>query len=179
MQDMEYIFSHLQATQGVEHKNIDDIRIQLMPSFPVNQYRGWKFGLPGDTVEDILKDFLKRHLPSSLKWTSDEKSRYGFPFRQELLPKGQLPKQDSATVRVISSFMLSLCSGSTVIVPMIIMSFTPSQTKSLIVTSVAVLLFGFVLAAVMRIKSAGVFIATVTYAAVLVVFIGSSGTATT
>lgn len=74
--------------------------------------------------------------------------------------------------------ILSLCSGASIVVPMIIMTFDPSTRKSLIVVSVAVVLFGFVLGAVVKAKSENVFIATATYAAVLVVFVGVSGSNT-
>lgn len=71
--------------------------------------------------------------------------------------------------------ILSLCSGASIIVPMVIMSFNGSTTKSLVTVSVAVVLFGFVLAAVVKVSSGNLIAATATYAAVLVVFVGVSG----
>ena len=72
--------------------------------------------------------------------------------------------------------ILSVFSGATIVVPIVIMSFNSSRNKSLITVSAAVALFGFVLAAVVKASSESVFIATATYAAVLVVFVGASGT---
>jgi hypothetical protein len=56
---------------------------------------------------------------------------------------------------------------------MVIMSINTNRSKSLITVSCSVLLFGFFLGAVMRSKSTEIFIATATYAAVLVVFVGT------
>lgn len=79
------------------------------------------------------------------------------------------------TVRVLAGLIVALASAAAIIVPIVVMSFGASKNKSLVVTSVAVVLFGFVLAAVVKARSENVFIATATYAAVLVVFVGVSG----
>jgi hypothetical protein len=71
---MKYIVSYIKAAKVVERPGIDDIRTALTPSFPIYQYCGWSFGLLRNTVTDRSKDFLKRHLPFSLKWTNKEKS---------------------------------------------------------------------------------------------------------
>lgn len=87
-----------------------------------------------------------------------------------------VPEKTTATVRVMAGVIISVCSGATVIIPMVIMSFEPGRTKSLVTSSVAILIFGFILAAVIRAKGMEVFVATATYAAVLIVFVGASGT---
>ena len=60
---------------------------------------------------------------------------------------------------------------------MVIMSFDTNRTKSLVTVSCSVILFGFFLGAVIRSKSSEIFVATATYAAVLVVFVGTGGSA--
>lgn len=57
---------------------------------------------------------------------------------------------------------------------MLIMSFDQSQTKSLIVISSAVVIFGLVVSLGIRVSSIETLVATATYAAVLVVFLGST-----
>jgi uncharacterized membrane protein len=64
------------------------------------------------------------------------------------------------------------------VVPIVVMSFKPSMHKSLSTVSAAVVLFGFVLAAGVKASSKSMFLATASYAAVLVVFVGVSGTGT-
>jgi hypothetical protein len=57
---------------------------------------------------------------------------------------------------------------------MLIMTFDQSRTKSLITTSVAVLLFAAFLALGIKASNQDTLAATATYAAVLVVFVGAS-----
>jgi hypothetical protein len=86
----------------------------------------------------------------------------------------------AAAVRIISSIINVTCGGGLLIMLMVIMSFDTNRTKSLVTVSCSVILFGFVLGAVIRSKSSVIFVATATYAAVLVVFavfVGISGSA--
>ncbi|KAF6815367.1 hypothetical protein CPLU01_14170 [Colletotrichum plurivorum] len=68
----------------------------------------------------------------------------------------------------------ALVGGLSLITPMLIMSLDPSHKKSLITTSVFILVFGFVLAWRTSMQAGEVLTATATYAAVLVVFTGVS-----
>ena len=176
MQDLEYIYIHLESNEKRDWESAEMVRKELMPTFKTHQYRGWTFGFQENMTTALqLKNILKGVLPSSWTWTAEEREQYG--IKEAKQAKNQLPERDTIIVHTIASFILSLCSGAAIIVPMIIMSFQPGQTKSLVTTSVAVLLFGFVLSAVIRIKTSDIFLATATYAAVLVVFVGTSGTA--
>jgi hypothetical protein len=60
---------------------------------------------------------------------------------------------------------------------MLIMIFNQSLTKSLITTSVAVILFALVVSLVFETDNKDTITATATYAAALVVFVGTSATA--
>ena len=86
-----------------------------------------------------------------------------------------IPDRQWTAVRLLASIIVAVSGGALLIVPMVIMSFNTNRTKSLLTVSLAVLFFGFFLGAVVRSKSSEVFIATATYAAVLVVFVGSNG----
>ena len=94
---------------------------------------------------------------------------------------GMDPLESTAAAdRIISSIINIICGGGLLIMPMVIMSFDTNRTKSLVTVSCSVILFGFVLGAVIRSKSSVIFVATATYAAVLVVFavfVGISGSA--
>ena len=61
---------------------------------------------------------------------------------------------------------------------MLIMSLPYSRTKSLVTTSVAVVLFALAVSLGFRIDNKDTMTATATYAAVLVVFVGASGSGT-
>lgn len=58
---------------------------------------------------------------------------------------------------------------------MVVMALDPSLTKSLIVVSVALVLFALIVGLVFETNNKDTIVATATYAAVLVVFVGSSG----
>ncbi|PMD23560.1 hypothetical protein NA56DRAFT_700949 [Hyaloscypha hepaticicola] len=86
---------------------------------------------------------------------------------------GRPARSVSVPVRIIASTILAVCGGALLIVPMVIMTFDTNRTKSIVTISCSVLLFGFFLGAIVRSKSSEIFIATTTYAAVLVVFVGA------
>lgn len=119
-----------------------------------------------------LIHFLVRWLPRTVGYSKTER-RSQFARYQG----GKEPRGVSTGVRLIASTVLALLGGSLLIVPMVIMSFNPGRTKNLVTVSCSVLLFAFFLGAGVRSKSAEVFIATATYAAVLVVFVGTNGAA--
>jgi hypothetical protein len=110
-------------------------------------------------------------LPRWLTWSAKEKKEKPFDFRNH-----QIPKETNVAVPVIASTIISLCSGASIIVPMITMTFNPGRTASLVTVSASVIIFGFTLAAIIRVKGSDIFVATATYAAVLVVFVGASVT---
>jgi VIT1/CCC1 family predicted Fe2+/Mn2+ transporter len=69
----------------------------------------------------------------------------------------------------------ALVGGASLIVPMVVMSLHPDQTKSLVTTSLFILLFAVLIAWRTSIKPWEVMTSTAAYAAVLVVFTGVSG----
>ncbi len=172
MKDIEYIQKHLQSVTERslnESHNAFGRWTDLLARGPC---RGWYHELPDNqNANSRLKRMLTRVLPRRLAWSSKDRDRH--PMAHDL---SRMPQKTTATVRVIAGLIISICSGASIIVPMVIMSFEPGRTKSLVTSSVAILIFGFVLAAVIRAKEKEVFVATATYAAVLIVFVGASGT---
>jgi VIT1/CCC1 family predicted Fe2+/Mn2+ transporter len=88
---------------------------------------------------------------------------------------GKPPVAVSPFVDKLARFIISFAGGASLVVPMIIMCL-PAQdrTKSLVVTSVAVTLFATFMSLVMHASNAETLVAAATYAAVLVVFVGTS-----
>lgn len=118
-----------------------------------------------------LYNILKQVLPKQLTYTKWEKA-----IRKRDYSGGRPPLKASLFVGLTASTITTLAGGALIIIPMVTMSFNPSRTKSIVTISVSVLLFGFVLAAFVTRSSSETFLGTATYAAVLVVFVGSSGT---
>lgn len=74
----------------------------------------------------------------------------------------------------LARFIMAFVGGAALVVPMIIMVFSPSLTKSLVTTSVSVVLFAIFLALGISSSNQDTLAATATYATVLVVFVGTS-----
>ncbi|KAK3321857.1 hypothetical protein B0H66DRAFT_601339 [Apodospora peruviana] len=89
--------------------------------------------------------------------------------------EGQLPKDVSTPVDRLARFLIALVGGCFLIVPMVIMALDPSQTKSLVTVALAVLLLILLLPFGIRVSNVETLGATATYAAVLVVFVGTTG----
>ena len=75
----------------------------------------------------------------------------------------------------LARFILAFTGGAALVVPVLIMSLPRvDQTKTLVTVSVAVTLFAALMSVGIRASNAETLVATATYAAVLVVFVGSS-----
>lgn len=85
------------------------------------------------------------------------------------------PEEISPFVDKLARLILAFGAGASLIVPVVIMRLNTNVTKSLITTSVAVVLFAVFLAFAVRASNTDTLAATATYAAVLVVFVGTSG----
>ncbi|AEO67906.1 uncharacterized protein THITE_2117075 [Thermothielavioides terrestris NRRL 8126] len=118
---------------------------------------------------DPLRQALMRRLPTWFTFSQHEKAE-----RKKEYSEGKRPKEVSAPVDRLARFLIAFTGGSFLIVPMVIMSLDPSQTKSLITVSLAVLLFILLLSFGIRVSNVETLVATATYAAVLVVFVGTS-----
>jgi VIT1/CCC1 family predicted Fe2+/Mn2+ transporter len=171
MRDLEYINEHLIGISEDAYHNIKDRISDSKLTHESPKFKNWLYSPPHTrSFGNRLQVFLQVHLPTWLSWSNSEKKS-----QPAYYAKGNLPTKISMTVRVLAGLIVALASAAAIIVPIVVMSFGASKNKSLVVTSVAVVLFGFVLAAVVKARSENVFIATATYAAVLVVFVGVSG----
>ncbi|KAI4269808.1 MAG: hypothetical protein LQ337_007058 [Flavoplaca oasis] len=119
---------------------------------------------------DPLRNFLKDVLPRQLTYTKAE-----IAYRTDEYLSGVSPESISPSVDRLARFVLGVVGGAAPVVPMLIMSINSTQAKSLTTTSVAVVLFAIAMAAGIRATNAETLAATAAYAAVVVVFVGTSG----
>ena len=118
---------------------------------------------------DPFRSTLMKYLPSRLTFSKFEKHERKTEYRE-----GQPPIHVSSFVDRLVRLIISLTGGFFVVVPMIIMSLSPSQVKSLVTVSVSVVMFALLVSFGYRVSNVETLISTATYAAVLVVFVGTS-----
>jgi hypothetical protein len=139
---------------------------------PRDPYNTQLCELPDEEVSglnDPLRKLLKRYLPSRISYGAEERLAQTSEFI-----RGTPPRKTSAFVDALARFILAVIGGASLIVPMIIMTLHPSQAKSLITTSVAVIFFSFFMSVGIKSTNQDTLGATAAYAAVLVVFVGTS-----
>ena len=89
--------------------------------------------------------------------------------------RGEVPQNVSPFVDKLTRFIIAFMGGATLVVPMLIMTLpSTNKTKSLITVSLAVTLFASLCSVVLRPNYTDTVLATIAYAAVLVVFVGTS-----
>lgn len=127
-----------------------------------------------ETPQD-LTTIIGAVLPRSWSWSKAEQQLRPEAYKLDLQGvSGVRPRYPSLIMTILAGTIVSLASSVCILVPTIIMSFQGDRTKSLVTVAVAVTLFGFFLVVGVRTKISETFLATATYAAILVVFVGSS-----
>ncbi|KAH8891658.1 hypothetical protein GQ53DRAFT_720301 [Thozetella sp. PMI_491] len=175
IRDYEYM------RQLIVPPSVSNYQMSIMNAFPeLSSMPGEPLGtryLTFRTVlrpqEDGVREFLRLYLPSRLSWTRTERD-----IRLNDYHHGRAPEIYSPFVDSLARFIMAVACGAALIVPMVVMTFDPSRNKSLITVSISVLLFAIFLASGIGATNTEVLAATATYAAVLVVFVGTSGTTT-
>jgi len=175
IQDFRYMdtLAHLGEVESREHRLSLSFAFRSIGSAAGAPYDTRYLTLPTplqqeqepDAVREVLRDWL----PKKWSWTSDERRWRGNEYIQ-----GRLPNLYSPFVDRLARFLMAFLGGAALLVPMIVMVFNSSLAKSLIVTSIAVLLFAVFLALGIHSSNMDTLAATATYAAVLVVFVGTS-----
>jgi hypothetical protein len=108
------------------------------------------------------EDFIRAGLRKAKRSKLDEES-----YRME---------RESVRYDRFARYLIANIGGATLLIPMIIMSFATSKTSHLIVTSIFVLGFAFLIAVGTKASNYELLGATAAYAAVLVVYVGTSST---
>jgi hypothetical protein len=80
----------------------------------------------------------------------------------------------SGLVDRLARLLISLAGGAFLIAPMVVMTLGQGEVHNLVTASMAVVAFALVVAFAIRASNAETLIAKATYAAVLVVFVGTS-----
>ncbi len=133
-----------------------------------NSYR--QFRDPALLKTESLRDILKAALPQSVTWTKGDIDR-----RYEEYSNSEPPEEVTEFVDVLARFLVAFLGGTLLVVPMLIMRLPEvNVTKSLITVSICVLLFAGFLSVFFKASNTDTLISTATYAAVLVVFVGTS-----
>lgn len=118
---------------------------------------------------DPLRHFLMAKLPSRLTFTHRERVARAREYEE-----GQPPRDVSATIDGLARFVIAIAGGIFLVAPMIVMTLGPSEVKSLVTVSVAIVIFALILAFGIKVSNVETLVSTATYAAVLVVFVGTS-----
>ncbi|KAK0741610.1 hypothetical protein B0T21DRAFT_359764 [Apiosordaria backusii] len=121
---------------------------------------------------DPLRALFMHHLPSWFTFSHEERIE-----REKEYNDGKPPKDVSTPVDRLARLSVAITGGAFLIVPMLIMTLplgSQSELRSLVTVTMAVLLFALCLGFVVKVSNVETLVATATYAAVLVVFVGTS-----
>lgn len=173
VRDYDY-FSHLaEFSKSESDQRRRDLRyfFSEIGATPNDPYNSRFCDLSRHTIRptDPLRRFLKDNLPRRLTWTTAEMERRDNEYMDKKKPESVSPFVDK-----LARFLVAFIGGASLVVPMLVMSLDQNQTKSLITTSVAVVLFAAAMSVGFEASNENTLAATATYAAVLVVFVGTS-----
>ena len=124
---------------------------------------------PKATLTHYEISWLREHLPSKFAYSAEERQT-----RKHELETSKKPLQISSFVDRLARFIVAFTGGAFLVVPMLIMVLNQSRNKSVITVTVAVLIFAVVLAFGLNATNVETMVSTATYAAVLIVFVGTS-----
>lgn len=118
---------------------------------------------------DLVREFLRKHLARQISWSEEEKATRRADYSQGIPPDIYSPTLDR-----IARFLVGLMGGAWLVVPLIIMAVHSSLVKTMITVCTAVVLFSLAVSLLFELDNKDTVTATATYAAVLVVFVGTS-----
>ncbi|KAI4656000.1 hypothetical protein J4E93_000716 [Alternaria ventricosa] len=168
-------YQFIRSRKSVEREDMHQRRLMLQAYFQARFGDGdvfWShyayFDETAATI-DPFRSFLMGKLPNYLTYTKNKRSD-----RQAAYTDGKGPKDVSPFVDHLARFVIAITGGLFLVVPMLVMAFNTSQRKSLITVSLSVFLFALALSFGVRTSNIEALVSTATYAAVLVVFVGTS-----
>ncbi|KAB5513208.1 hypothetical protein GE09DRAFT_637174 [Coniochaeta sp. 2T2.1] len=171
IRDYEYLKQH----KPLSKDDTRDRKLRLQLFFqspddfgdPYQSHYSW-FRNPNQQI-DPVRQALMRNLPSRLAYSNGERQE-----RKREYMDGKPPTRVSVFVDRLVRLIIALAGGLFLIVPVHIMSFSPSLIKSLITVSVSVAVFTLVVSFLVRVTNIETLVSSATYAAVLVVFVGTT-----
>lgn len=173
IKDYEYLNKLVPVTGSVAKRQRLDLEQAFEEVGALHDDPGGYRRLPDASLlpSDPLRDALKRVLPKSLTYTEREMGRR----TTEYLLGREPPEEVSPFVDRLARFFVAFAGGTALVAPMLVMRLPDvSLTKSLVTVSVAVLLFAAALSIGLRASNTETMVSTATYAAVLVVFVGTT-----
>jgi hypothetical protein len=120
-----------------------------------------------ELATDSIRNFMVRRFPVWLTYSNEERKARRSAYTDRYSPAAISPFVDRA-----ARFIIAIAAGASLVVPMLIMLYNPSRTKSVVTVSISVILFSAVISLVMKATDTETVGATAAYAAVLVVFVG-------
>ena len=171
-------YAYVRSLRGIEDPQASSRRRDLSQAFPeIAELRGDPYNSrycdlsSGPEIpSDPIRDYIKLVMPRRLTYTKAE-----MDSRIDAYLQGLPPQTISTFVDKLTRFIIAFTGGAALVVPMLIMKLPfMSQTKSLVTVSVAVTLFASLMSVGVRASNSETLIATTTYAAVLVVFVGTA-----
>ena len=170
MHPVNRVFTYIVGSSA--YKKVLKLGEELLPEVMTTQYHlgvqmVFRLMVRGAALDAHNDEFASSHVGNVLEATGGD---LGF---RELDKKGR--EQRSKKQAFIQRIIMAMFGGLALIGPMLIMTLHPSRNTSLITVSIATFLFALALAFIAKDSSGkDVLGATAAYAAVLVVFVGTS-----
>ncbi|KAK8122843.1 hypothetical protein PG984_011513 [Apiospora sp. TS-2023a] len=120
-------------------------------------------------AHDALQEKLRQMLPSSLSYSANERI-----YRRMEFEEGLPPVEISPFVDKLVRLLVALLAVTMLVVPMCIMSVHPSLVKSLATSAIFMVVFAGAVSFGVKTSNVETLVATATYSAVLVVFVGTN-----
>jgi hypothetical protein len=174
IRDFEYI-SKLQpasSTSAMDNRIILEYEFPDIAGLPGSPYNtNYLAGASAATQNAVVsREFLRKFLSHAPAYSESERRRRLDAYLDSRLSEGY-PIFLNRLADSIFASIFAICGGASLIVPMVIMTLHPSVTKSLITTSISVVLFALFVSFMGKKDK---LTTTMAYAAVLVVFVGIS-----
>jgi hypothetical protein len=149
---------HLKETAASNFADVDP--------FETENYRRLN-PIEGAVVLDDVRELLAAYLPKQFTWSKEDKEKH-----PGLYGEGYKPERLSKEADRLARFIIAAGGGLFILCPTYIMSLNQNLTKSLVTTTIAVVLFVLVCSIPLKLANDQIVSSTFGYAAVLMVFVG-------
>ncbi|KAH6967932.1 hypothetical protein BKA56DRAFT_679066 [Ilyonectria sp. MPI-CAGE-AT-0026] len=172
-----YNYVHLQ--RRLDHHTAERRKQRLKRNF-ISMTTSYRHSRPFEThyyylhsnahpTPDVLRDKLRRWLPSRLSYSAQERLH-----RNKEYEEGQPPIEISPFVDKIVRLCMAILAILILVLPMCFMSLWPSKTNNLITAALFMVIFACGMSFGINGTNLETLVATATYSAVLVVFVGTN-----
>ncbi|KAI2462874.1 hypothetical protein F4781DRAFT_426824 [Annulohypoxylon bovei var. microspora] len=159
-------YNYVHEAQRLDEQNMENRKQRLKFKFkslttkyrqtrPFESHYLFLHGNSENPTPDIMRDTLRKWLPARLSYSTEERQ-----YRSKEFEEGDMPMEISPFVDKLVRLLVSLMA--------------PSPTKSLVTSSIFMFLFACSLSFGIKTSNVETMVATATYSAVLVVFVGTN-----